>query len=40
MWEGGLANPGFSILDLGNRDENFPLWTLYPGYRNEKSLTK
>ena len=34
----GYRDLGFYSRDLGNRDENFPIWTLHPGYQDEKKF--
>ena len=36
----GYRDLGFYNRDLGNRDENFPIWTLQPGYRDENVFDK
>ena len=36
----GYRDLGFCDRDFGNRDENFPIWTLQPGDRGETFLTK
>ena len=42
IWGAGISGRdlGRKNRDLGNREENFPIWTLQPGDRDETFSTK